>query len=729
MADLGAQFGCLAHLTADRAGVEVILKHRAVGLPMEALDLPLRQPHQRVAVAQRVIHEGQGVFPRQRHQPERDFGEVNRGRVLVHAVEAALGHEPPREDHFVLVGGDGWLPAMDAPGLDQRVAKLAAGFHQKGARAHRRVTDFQVEDLLGARRQAIGATQPGQHRLQGCAHNRFSQCARGVVRAGAAALGAGLEHHRPRRHNVGRGRHIDDRAQRVVQVGDTGCGRERLVHAGRRLTLGLLLHPARPLRRRRLQQHIKADRRRRAVFLGGADRQRPARSRLQPKAHHRLVDRADLLNIKRPVRDPLAVEQQQLLQGLIDRAVGHPWRDDALMLLTHAAGRAALEEGEPIRVEQHAVAARQLQIAGLHAVVDHAEKHQQARPGSIALLHRIRVERSVFTQLLVQPGQRVALLPDLVVRQHVPLFRVEQEDQAQDNGQQPAIDQVGLVAQGVAQQRATGLRVGGLEAAQQHIERVEHLLGQSLTDLILELAARLQQRSQALLAGQGQQALLAEQQAQGSHDWPTGGLHHFRKPEVQPARALATRGRDQAQRNAVAEQAGAHPALAQQPFHAPAWRGLQTAMLARHLIKVLAGGQHPHQQLPGRAIRRRVTLAHRQIRREGLAILRQRHLQLRRDRRTCNAGVALRREAPAQHRAGELLEIGDYRFTAGALLGHTRGQQTLAFGIAAWQQRTGTHQGRCRDHQTGGPHKANPLQMCRNCRVKSGCHQFVSGHT
>jgi hypothetical protein len=42
--------------------------------------------------------------------------------------------------------------------------------------------------------------------------------------------------------------------------------------------------------------------------------------------------------------------------------------------------------------------------------------------------------------------------------------------------------------------------VGGLEAAQQFVEGVKHLLGQALAHLVLELAAVLQQRSETLRA-------------------------------------------------------------------------------------------------------------------------------------------------------------------------------------------------------------------------------------
>ena len=185
---------------------------------MEGLDLLPREPDQRVAVPQRVVHEGERVVLRQRHEPERDLGEVHRHRVPVHAVEAALRDQPAREDHLVLVGRDRGHLAVGVPGLDQRVAELAAGLDQERPRAHRRVADLEVEDLRGPGRPAVGAAQAREDRLERRAHDRLGERARRVVRARAAPLLARLEHHRALRHEVGRGGGVDHRQERRVQV-------------------------------------------------------------------------------------------------------------------------------------------------------------------------------------------------------------------------------------------------------------------------------------------------------------------------------------------------------------------------------------------------------------------------------------------------------------------------------------------------------------------------------
>jgi hypothetical protein len=82
--------------------------------------------------------------------------------------------------------------------------------------------------------------------------------------------------------------------------------------------------------------------------------------------------------------------------------------------------------------------------------------------------------------------------------------------------------------------------VRGLEAAQQLVEGVQHLLGQALADLVLELAAVLEQRGEALRFGR-RGAAAGQEQAQRRRDRPPCRLHHVRDAEVEPARALAAR--------------------------------------------------------------------------------------------------------------------------------------------------------------------------------------------
>src|SRR5438093_12735726 len=103
---------------------------------------------------------------------------------------------------------------------------------------------------------------------------------------------------------------------------------------------------------------------------------------------------------------------------------------------------------------------------------------------------------------------------------------------------------------------------------------MEHLLSQTLAHLVLEFAAVLEQGGEALRTRQAQKSRLAEEQAQRGRDRPARSLDHVRDAEVEPARALATRRGEQAQRAAVEEATRGHAGLAPQPLHAAVGRGL-----------------------------------------------------------------------------------------------------------------------------------------------------------
>ena len=75
-------------------------------LPVEGSDLLPGQPDQRVSRPESVVYEGQRVVLRERHEPQRQLGEVHRERVPVHTVEALLGDEAAGEDRLVLVDAE-----------------------------------------------------------------------------------------------------------------------------------------------------------------------------------------------------------------------------------------------------------------------------------------------------------------------------------------------------------------------------------------------------------------------------------------------------------------------------------------------------------------------------------------------------------------------------------------------------------------------------------------------
>ena len=285
--------------------------------------------------------------------------------------------------------------------------------------------------------------------------------------------------------------------------------------------------------------------------------------RLQPEAHHGLVDRTDLLHVEGTVGDPLAVEHQQLVEHTVDGAVRNQRWLDPFVDLPRAAGGTPFEEREPVGIEEVAVARRQMQPVRLGAVVEQPEQHQELRPGAVPLVHRVRMEGRILAQALVETGERVVACEGLAVRQQVAFLGVEQEDEPQDDGQQRVVDIVGTLSQRTAQQFAVRCVVGRLEPAQQLVERVQHLLGQPLAHLVLEAPAVGEQRREALLARQAEESGLAQQQPQRSHDRPARRGDHVGHLQIEPAGALATRRGDETERAPVPQQARRHPRLPQ----------------------------------------------------------------------------------------------------------------------------------------------------------------------
>ena len=92
----------------------------------------------------------------------------------------------------------------------------------------------------------------------------------------------------------------------------------------------------------------------------------------------------------------------------------------------------------------------------------------------------------VLAQALVQARERVVAQEGCVLGQHLALLGVEQEHKPEDHGQQRPVHLVGVLGQRLSQQFAVGGVVSGLEAAEQLVQRVQHLLGELLADFVLE---------------------------------------------------------------------------------------------------------------------------------------------------------------------------------------------------------------------------------------------------
>ena len=225
------------------------------------------------------------------------------------------------------------------------------------------------------------------------------------------------------------------------------------------------------------------------------------------------------------------------------------------------------------------------------AVVDQAEERQELRPAPIAVVHRVGMPPGVLAEPLEEADDRVVLLVDLVVREERTVLGVEDEHQPQQDAEQARIDLVRVVLQHVAEQLAVPLVVGRLEAAEQLIERGQHLLGQLGRDEVLVLPALGEDGRQALLVGEREEPLGGEQHLEGREDRPAGHLGHRLDRERQVARGLAARGVDEPQVRPVREQADRHLGLAQQPLEPGLRAGLPAMVLGvglRRLIEVEA---------------------------------------------------------------------------------------------------------------------------------------------
>jgi hypothetical protein len=262
---------------------------------------------------------------------------------------------------------------------------------------------------------------------------------------------------------------------------------------------------------------------------------------LEQEAHHRLVHRPDLLHVERPVGDALAIEHEQPVEHAVDRSVRHEGRLDPLAMLPRRHFGAALEERETVGVEQNPVALRHPDLRRLGPVVHHPEEREQLCPSAVALVHRVRVVGGVVAQALVEPDERVVAQERLVARQHLALLGIKQEHEPENHREQRAVHLVRVLCKRPLQECASRPVVGGLEAAQQLVERVQYLPGQLLAHLVLEPAAGLQEGGEPLRARQRQEPGLAQQQAHRGADRPTGRLRHLRDAEVEPAGALAPR--------------------------------------------------------------------------------------------------------------------------------------------------------------------------------------------
>jgi len=372
---------------------------------------------QRVAAAQVVVEEGEWLSLRYRLQPQRELRQLDGQRVQVHAVDAALDHQPPGRDHVGLfvrrlraqVGEvhDGLAHAIrGGAALDQVVREEVRGLDQEVPAAHGRVEHRQLQDLRGP-------FAPLDQRPQRVLDDVLDDELRRVVRAGGLALAA---------------------------VGD------QIQVAGLAALLGVL---AGSLRGRPQVAALAAHDGHRPIGLGQAVLQQA------------LVDAAEVAHaqVAEVHAGALVGARQQL-----EHARRPPVRHSALF-----------EERMALGVEEAAVVGRDTEPRV--PLVDHLEEATQARP---ECRHAIQELVSVLVNLALDGVQRVALAVALILPQgqQVAGFGVEDEEQPIQEDQGVVVDGPQTLFREVPGLLSLGEASTGLQ--QRPVDAVAHVLAQPL---------------------------------------------------------------------------------------------------------------------------------------------------------------------------------------------------------------------------------------------------------
>src|SRR5690606_13119126 len=121
-----------------------------------------------------------------------------------------------------------------------------------------------------------------------------------------------------------------------------------LFHPVRELAAGANLKPLRTVRSGLSKESIKVDSARRALLLLRSDRHGASSRGLETEAHHRLVHRADLLDVESPIRDALAVQDEKFVEHPVYGAVRDKRRHDASARLAGALIRSPFKERKAV---------------------------------------------------------------------------------------------------------------------------------------------------------------------------------------------------------------------------------------------------------------------------------------------------------------------------------------------------------------------------------------------
>ena len=182
------------------------------------------------------------------------------------------------------------------------------------------------------------------------------------------------------------------------------------------------------------------------------------------------------------------------------------------------------------------------------------------------MIHRVGVVLGIATKPLEQAVDSIVSDVEIAAGHEAAVFCIEQEYQPHENSQQAVVDGVGMLGQNVAEQIAVGSAISALEATQQLVKGVEHLLGKLSGNSALVVSASFEQRGQAGLRRCGQKAVAPQEHLEGRQNGPAGDVGHSRDGEGQGSGVLAPRRVDEPQVRAVREEADGCVRLAQKPL-------------------------------------------------------------------------------------------------------------------------------------------------------------------
>src|SRR5579863_5114594 len=132
-------------LVLEAFAKEVLL---GISSPVKIADLAGGEADQRIAMAQCVVEEREGMLLGEGGQPQRELGQINSHVVPVHAIKTALGDDPAGMEQFIFVRWNRRQGVGTAPGVEQMLAQLTADFDQERARTHGGIADLKIKNLL-----------------------------------------------------------------------------------------------------------------------------------------------------------------------------------------------------------------------------------------------------------------------------------------------------------------------------------------------------------------------------------------------------------------------------------------------------------------------------------------------------------------------------------------------------------------------------------------------------